>query len=117
MDYILQLLMENDQFESLLHTGLEKVHNFLNLLIESLDTHTHSTSCCVHTPPSHHKLISALAPLVHTSFSCLYKENLPQYSLWTQSPLRSCCVLVVLLCVGGAAASCTDGLPPDTPSQ
>ena len=25
MDYILQLLMENDQFESLLHTGLEKV--------------------------------------------------------------------------------------------
>lgn len=25
MAYILQLLMENDQFESLLHTGLEKV--------------------------------------------------------------------------------------------
>ena len=26
MSYILQLLMENDQFESLLHTGTEKVH-------------------------------------------------------------------------------------------
>ena len=34
MAYILQVLMENDQFESLLHTGLEKViksYYFLSL--------------------------------------------------------------------------------------
>ena len=31
MAYILQLLMENDQFESLLHTGLEKVCMYILL--------------------------------------------------------------------------------------
>ena len=37
MSYILQLLMEHDQFESLLHTGMEKVH-FVIISIYSILT-------------------------------------------------------------------------------
>jgi spatacsin len=39
MDYILQLLMENDQFESLLHTGLEKEEQLRVALMDYLQTH------------------------------------------------------------------------------